>query len=235
MGDTGDSKKLTIDIVSDVVCPWCFIGKRRLEDALAMAPDLDVDLRWRPFQLDSTIPPGGISRREYVERKFGPERAGQVYERVRAVGEEVGIPFAFDKITRSPNTLDAHRLLRWAMEAGCQDILKERLLKLYFLEGADVGDHDVLARAAAECGMDEAETRRRLASEEDVESVRAEIDGLQKLGVNGVPFFIFGGKYGLSGAQPAEIIVQAMRQAAQDAPQDDHGSGDGEGADDKKA
>lgn len=214
MSNEGAKRKVTVDIVSDVVCPWCFIGKRRLEGALAMAPDLDIDLRWRPFQLDSTIPPGGISRKEYMDRKFGPERAATVHDRVREVGAEVGIPFAFEKITRSPNTLDAHRVLRWALEAGCQALLKERLMQLYFLEGADVGDIDVLAKAAGECGMDASDVRRRLASDEDVETVRAEIDRIHKLGVNGVPFFIVAGKYGLSGAQPSEIIVQALRQAA---------------------
>jgi predicted DsbA family dithiol-disulfide isomerase len=216
MNNSDAKTKLTVDVVSDVVCPWCFIGKRRLESALAMAPDLDVDLRFRPFQLDSTIPPGGISRKEYVERKFGPERAATIYERVRGVGEEVGIPFAFEKITRSPNTLDAHRLLRWALDEGCQELVKERLLSLYFLEGADVGDHEVLANAAADCGMNAEDVRRRLASDEDVESVRAEIDHIHKLGVNGVPFFIFGGRYALSGAQPPEALVEAMRKAAED-------------------
>ncbi|MDP2356121.1 MAG: DsbA family oxidoreductase [Beijerinckiaceae bacterium] len=214
MAESGDRKKITVDIVSDVVCPWCFIGKRRLENALAMAPDLDIDLRWRPYQLDSTIPPGGISRQDYMDRKFGPERAATVHDRVRTIGAEVGIPFAFEKIKRSPNTLDAHRLLGWALEAGCQEHLKERLMQLYFVEGADVGDHDVLAKAAADCGMDGDDVRRRLSSDEDVESTRSEIDRIQNLGVNGVPFFIIASKYGLSGAQPAETLVEAMRQAA---------------------
>ena len=214
MSESGEKKKLTVDVVSDVVCPWCFIGKRRLENALAMAPDLDIDLRWRPFQLDSTIPPGGISRQEYVDRKFGPERAAEIYDRVRSVGAEAGIPFAFEKISRSPNTLDSHRLLRWALDAGCQDLLKERLLRLYFIEGADIGDHDVLAKAACDCGMNAEDVRRRLGSDEDVESVRAEIDHVQKLGVSGVPFFILGGKYGLSGAQTSDALIEAMRQAA---------------------
>jgi predicted DsbA family dithiol-disulfide isomerase len=226
MSEDEGRKKLTVDIVSDVVCPWCFIGKRRLESALAMAPDLDVDLRWRPFQLDSTIPPGGISRQEYVNRKFGPDRASEIYNRVRSVGDDVGIPFAFDKITRSPNTLDAHRVLRWALDAGGQELLKERLLQLYFLEGADVGDHDVLADAAAACGMDREETRKRLDSDEDVESVREEIDRIHKLGVNGVPFFIFGGKYALSGAQPPEALLQAMRQAADEKAAEDDAAAD---------
>ena len=221
MSNDGAKRKVTVDIVSDVVCPWCFIGKRRLEAALAMAPDLDIDLRWRPFQLDATIPPGGISRKDYMDRKFGPERAATVHDRVREVGAEVGIPFAFEKITRSPNTLDAHRVLRWALESGCQPMLKERLMQLYFLEGADIGGHDVLAKAAADCGMDEADVRRRLESDMDVETVRAEIDRIHKLGVNGVPFFIVAGKYGLSGAQPSEIIVQALRQAANESDDDE--------------
>ncbi len=222
MSENGDGKKITVDIVSDVVCPWCFIGKRRLETALAMAPDLDVDLRWRPFQLDATIPPGGISRQDYMNRKFGPERAATVHDRVRALGAEVGIAFAFEKITRSPNTLDAHRLLRWALEAGCQALLKERLMQLYFVEGADIGDHDVLAKAAADCGMDGDAVRARLATDEDVESIRSEIERIHNLGVNGVPFFIIAGKYGLSGAQPAETLVEAMRQSvAEDAAKDD--------------
>ncbi len=220
MAESGERKKITVDVVSDVVCPWCFIGKRRLESALAMAPDLDVELRWRPFQLDSSIPPGGISRKEYMDRKFGPERAATVHDRVRAVGAEVGIAFAFDKIKRSPNTLDAHRLLFWALEAGCQERLKERLMQLYFLEGADVGDHDVLASAAAECGMDADTVRTRLSSEEDVETTRTEIDRIHSLGVNGVPFFIVASKYGLSGAQPAETLVEVMRQAINESAED---------------
>jgi predicted DsbA family dithiol-disulfide isomerase len=213
MSESGGKTKLTVDVVSDVVCPWCFIGKRRLESALAMTPDLDIDLRWRPFQLDSTIPPGGISRAEYVERKFG-DRAASIYDRVRAAGAEDGIPFAFEKIARSPNTLDAHRLLRWARDACCQSLLKERLLRMYFIEGADVGDHEVLLKAAVDCGMDAESIRMRLASDLDVENVRAEIDHIHKLGVNGVPFFILGGRFGVSGAQPPEALAAAMRQAA---------------------
>jgi predicted DsbA family dithiol-disulfide isomerase len=213
MSDSGGKTKLTVDVVSDVVCPWCFIGKRRLESALAMTPDLDIDLRWRPFQLDSTIPPGGISRADYVARKFG-DRAASIYDRVRAAGADDGISFAFEKITRSPNTLDAHRLLRWALDAGCQSLLKERLLRMYFMEGADVGDHEVLVKAAVDCGMDADLTRKRLASDLDVENVRAEIDHIQKLGVSGVPFFILGGRYGVSGAQPPEALAEALRQAA---------------------
>lgn len=208
--------QIEIDVVSDVVCPWCFVGKRRLEAARALAPDLDIVVRWRPYQLDDTIPPGGIARSEYLARKFSPEKAAEIYNRLNAVGAEAGIAFKFDAITRSPNTLDAHRLIRWAGEAGVQDIVKERLLALYFLEGADVGDPDVLARAAAACGMDGAAVGVRLGSDDDKDSVRADIEKAQSIGVNGVPFFIIDGRMGLSGAQPPEAIVAAMREALEE-------------------
>lgn len=205
--------RIEIDVVSDVVCPWCFVGKRRLEAARALAPDLDVIVRWRPYQLDDSIPPGGIARAEYLARKFGPEKAAEIYNRLNAVGAEAGIAFKFDAITRSPNTLDAHRLIRWAGEADVQDAVKERLLSLYFLEGADVGDPDVLAGAAAACGMDGSAIRAKLGSDDDKDAVRADIEKAQSIGVNGVPFFIIDGRLGLSGAQPPEAILAAMREA----------------------
>jgi predicted DsbA family dithiol-disulfide isomerase len=208
--------QIEIDVVSDVVCPWCFVGKRRLEAARALAPDLDIVVRWRPYQLDDTIPPGGIPRAQYLARKFGPEKAAEIYNRLNAVGAEAGIAFKFDAITRSPNTLDAHRLIHWAGESGLQDAVKERLLNLYFLEGADVGDPDVLASAAAACGMDGAAVRAKLASDDDKDAVRADIEKAQSIGVNGVPFFIIDGRLGLSGAQPPEAIVAAMREALEE-------------------
>ena len=206
-------QRVEIDVVSDVVCPWCFVGKRRLEEACALAPELEIFVRWRPYQLDDTIPQGGIPRAEYLSRKFGPGKAADMYARLNAVGAEVGIPFRFDAITRSPNTLDAHRLIRWAGETGVQDEVKERLLNLYFLEGVDVGDHDALAAAAADSGMDAAAVKARLASDEDKENVRADIQTARNLGVTGVPYFVIDGRIGLSGAQPAENIILAIRQA----------------------
>lgn len=209
----GERPRVSIDVVSDVVCPWCFVGKRRLETALASAPDVDAEVRWRPFQLDSTIPPGGISREEYLTRKFGPDRARQMYDRLNAIGAEAGIPFAFDRIARSPNTLDAHRLIRWASETNAQEAVQERLFNLYFIEGADIGDHAVLAEAAEACGLEGEQIRRRLATDEDVEAVQADIETAHRIGVSGVPFFIIDGKYGLSGAQEPSAIVAAIRQA----------------------
>ncbi len=202
-----------IDVVSDVMCPWCFVGKRRLEQALALTPDIPSAVFWRPFQLDGTIPKSGIAREEYLNRKFGPNRAKDMYGRLEKLGEEVGIPFAFGKIKISPNTLDAHRLLRWAQAAGTQSAVKEKLLTLFFIEGVDIGDPQVLADIGAAYGLDRDMVLRQLAGDTDEALVREEIENVQRMGINGVPFFIFNSRVGASGAQPAEVIVQAMRQS----------------------
>jgi predicted DsbA family dithiol-disulfide isomerase len=207
------SGPLTIDIVSDVVCPWCYIGKRNLEAALAARPVGDTEIRWRPYQLDATIPPEGIARRTYLERKFGT-RVDEIYARVAAAGREAGIDFAFDRIERSPNTLDAHRLIRWAQSAGRQNDMVEELFRSFFIEGRDIGDHAVLTEIAAAAGMDAEVVQRLLAEDADKEPVREEIATAQRLGVTGVPFFIFAGRFGLPGAQPAEILANAMSKAA---------------------
>ena len=204
---------LTIDVVSDAVCPWCFVGKRRLDEALDGLPDVPVEIRWRPFQLDASIPQGGISRVEYLTRKFGPERAHDMHERLTGVGAEAGIPFAFDKIVRSPNTLDAHRLIRWAQSTGRQSELVERLFNAYFIEGRDIGDRDTLAAIAGEFGFDRADIRARLDSDVDRADVEGDIETAQRIGVTGVPFFILDGKYGLSGAQPPETLAAAIEKA----------------------
>ena len=205
---------LTIDIVSDAVCPWCYVGKRKLEAALALKADVPVELRWRPYQLDPTIPPGGLARAEYMAKKFGSAgRVAEIYDRIESVGRDTGIAFAFDKIMRSPNTLDAHRLIRWSASAGKQDAVVERLFKAFFEEGADIGDHALLARVAGDCGMDAALVAELLAGEADKDAVRAEIAEAQKLGVTGVPFFIIGGRYAVSGAQSPEVLAQAIESA----------------------
>lgn len=204
---------MTIDVVSDVVCPWCYIGKRKLEAALQMAPAQAIDVRWRPFQLDPTIPAGGLGRKAYMEKKFGAERYRQIAATIAAAGREVGIEFAFERISVSPNTLDAHRLIRWAASVGRQGDVKERLMQLYFIEGRDIGDRAVLLEAAEGHGMDVALVERLLADGEDCDKVRAEIETAQRLGVTGVPFFIFAGKVGVAGAQPPEALLQAMAQA----------------------
>lgn len=202
-----------IDVVSDVVCPWCFVGKRRLEQALQLTPDLTTTVYWRPFQLDGTVPKGGIARADYLNRKFGADRAKDMYGRLERIGEEVGIAFAFDRIKTQPNTLDAHRLLRWAQDVGTQNAVKERLLTLFFLEGADIGDPEILADVGAANGLDRATTLRLLGSATDEAEVREEVASIQRMGINGVPFFIFNNRVGASGAQPAETLVQGMRQS----------------------
>ena len=210
---TAATPKVSVDIVSDVVCPWCYVGKRKFEGALAQLPDVDVQVRWRPFQLDPTIPQGGIDRMEYLTKKFGAERAGSMHHRLEDIGREAGVDFAFDKIARSPNTLDAHRLIRWAFTSGKQEAIVERLFRLYFIEGRDIGDRDLLADVASENGMDRAAIRARLDMDSDAADVQAEIESAVRIGVNGVPFFIIDGKYGLSGAQPSEAIAEAVRKA----------------------
>lgn len=205
---------LRVDVVSDVVCPWCFVGKRRLEAAARLLPDVVLDVHWRPFQLDHTIPQGGMPREAYLLNKFkDPERIAQMLQRLTAVGEAAGIPFAFDKIKVSPNTLDAHRLLRWAEPKGLQNLVKERLMTLYFIEGGNLADLEVLAEAAAQSGLDRTEMRDRLASDADVAAVRSDIAAAHRLGVTGVPFFIFGGALALPGAHEVPVMADAIRQA----------------------
>jgi predicted DsbA family dithiol-disulfide isomerase len=211
---TPTSDPITIDVVSDVVCPWCYVGKHRLEKALAMLPERKFAVFWRPFQLDPTIPKEGMPRQTYLERKFGRERLADLHKPLIEIGKAEGIRFAFDKITRSPNTLDAHRLLRWAHEAGKQNAMADRLFALYFTEGADIGNRDVLTKAAADVGLDAALVAQLLTTGADLDPVIAEINGAQKMGIGGVPTFILAGRFALSGAHPSETIRKAIEQTA---------------------
>jgi predicted DsbA family dithiol-disulfide isomerase len=208
-------RRLTVVVVSDVVCPWCYLGKRRLEAAAKLVPEIPLHIRWHPFQLDPTIPPEGIPRADYVRRKFGSSDAlDRPNAHLTKAGAEVGIPYAFDRITRSPNTIDAHRLIRWAAEAGHQDEMVERLFHLYFAEGADVGDHSVLTKAAADVGMDAADVAAAIATGRDRDAVQAEINAASAAGVTGVPCFIFDGHSAVMGAQSHELLASAIRQVA---------------------
>src|SRR5215471_16400832 len=163
---------LPIDMVSDVVCPWCFIGKRRLEKAIALWPDIAVEVRFRPYFLNPWVPRAGISREQYLTTKFGsPERYRAIAQRVAAAAAQEGLTYSIDGIKRQPNTLDCHRLIRWAGESGNAARMKQRLMDLYFTEGGDLTDREVLVKAAADCGLDAALVRERLASERDVDSV----------------------------------------------------------------
>jgi len=206
---------LVIDVVSDVVCPWCFIGKRHLEAALAGLPEAaGAIVRWHPFELNPDLSAEGVDRRDYLEAKFGgPQRAAEIYARVREAGARAGIAFDFDAIARQPNTRDAHRLVAWAQSRGDADALVERLFRAYFLEGQFVGDRDTLAALASEAGIDGDAARGWLDSGVGADEIGAAEERVRALGISGVPFFIFDGKVGLSGAQPPESIRAAIAQA----------------------
>ena len=207
---------VTIDVISDVVCPWCYLGKRRLEQALAIVPDVSAEVRWRPFQLDPSIPPEGIPRADYIRRKFGSlEALDAPNARLAAAGAAVGIAYAFDKIARSPNTIDAHRLIRWAAAAGVEEAMVERLFRFYFVEGADIGSREVLVRAAADIGMDAAAVAADLATDRDRAAVQADIDTASYAGVTGVPCFIMDGRSAVMGAQSPELLAAAIRRAVE--------------------
>lgn len=212
----GTEARVTIDVVSDVVCPWCYIGKRRLEAALDAQDRPSPIIRWHPFQLNPDIPAGGVDRRSYLEAKFGgPERAREIYARVEAAGREVGIAFAFDRIERQPNTLDAHRLIAWAQTVAAEqaDGLVERLFKAYFTEGANIGEAAVLAALAGEAGYDATAALAHLQSDEGRSSIAAADERSKEMGISGVPFFIFNRRLAVSGAQPPDILADALAQA----------------------
>ena len=163
------TQPVRIDVVSDVVCPWCFIGKHRLEKALALRPDIPVEVHWRPYFLNDWIPREGISREQYLTTKFGsPERYKGIAQRVTAAAAAEGLVYASDKMTRQPNTLDCHRLIRWAEGIGKAAEMKQRLMDLYFTEGADLTNHAVLVQAAADVGLDPEDIGAALASDQDV-------------------------------------------------------------------
>jgi len=210
-------RQLTVDIVSDVMCPWCYVGKRRFEKAKALRPDIELDPRWRPYQLDPSIPPEGIDRRDYLARKFGGDDAARrIYSAIEQAGEEEGIPFAFDRIERTPNTLDAHRLIRWAASGGHQDELVERLFALYFVEGADVGNRDVLLQAAVDSGMDGRLVGELIATDADRDLVEQEANLARQMGISGVPCFIVAGRYAVVGAESPELIASAFDRGLED-------------------
>ncbi len=206
---------LSIDVVSDVVCPWCYIGKRFLEKAIALKPDIPVEVRFRPYFLNPWVPREGISREQYLITKFGSvERYNANSQRVIDAAAHAGLVYARDKIKRQPNTLDCHRLIRWAGDNGAA--MKQRLMELYFSEGGDLTSRDVLVQAAVDCGLDGDEVRQKLATEEDVAEVEAEANSAKESGIDGVPCFIFGGLIGVSGAHPPDSLAQAIERAAQE-------------------
>ena len=211
------AEPLVIDVVSDVVCPWCFIGKKRLEDALELRPDIPVEIRWLPYFLNDWVPREGISRDEYLTAKFGsPERYKSIAGRVADAAAAEGLAYNVGGIARQPNTLDCHRLILWARSTGDPARMKQRLMELYFTEGADLTDREVLVKAAADCGMDAAVTRELLASDRDVERVTQEAEQAKEAGIDGVPCFILGGVMAVSGAQDPVYLADAMGRAVQE-------------------
>lgn len=211
---------ITVDVISDVICPWCWVGKRRLEKAVAAnAGTNEVVVRWHPFQLNPDMPKEGVERRAYRTAKFGSwERSLELDARLVAVGAGEGIEFAFDKIARTPNTLDAHRLIRLAGERGVQDAVVEALFRAYFTEGRDISDRGTLLDVVAGAGLDRNRSETELAGDGGLGAVRAEEEEARRLGVQGVPFFVVNGELALSGAQPPETFLAAFGRASDTRP-----------------
>jgi predicted DsbA family dithiol-disulfide isomerase len=198
---------IRIDVFSDVVCPWCFIGKRRLEQAIATRPRRNVSIQWRAFQLNPDMPRDGMHRQHYVEAKFGgPDRAEQIYRNIADAGESVGLDFAFEKIQRTPNTVTVHRLIYWATHQGQADTLVEALFRGYFFDGRDIGSIDVLSEVASECGLDGDAAKAYLGSDHGLREVAAETRYAYENGITGVPCFIFNRRYAVAGAQEPEAF-----------------------------
>jgi len=206
---------LPIDVVSDVVCPWCYIGKRLLEKAIALKPEIPVEVRFRPYFLNPWVPREGMSREDYLIAKFGSvERYNSNSQRVVDAAGYAGLTYARDKIKRQPNTLDCHRLILWAGRDGKAAQMKQRLMELYFAEGGDLTDREVLIKAAGDCGMDPARVRELLPSDADVAEVEREAQSAKEAGIDGVPCFIFGGLLAVSGAQAPDYLAQAIERAS---------------------
>jgi predicted DsbA family dithiol-disulfide isomerase len=212
---SGMPARVQIEVVSDVVCPWCYIGKHRLERALALTPNTPVQVEYRPYFLNPWIPREGIDRKTYLETKFGSvARYAAIAERVAAAAAAEGLVYASDKISRQPNTRDCHRLIRWARDGADPARVKQRLMELYFAQGADLSDREVLVQAAKDCGMDGDLIRQRLGSDDDVEAIESEANAAKDAGIEGVPTFIFDSSLAISGAQPPDYLATAITRIA---------------------
>ncbi|HWA92358.1 MAG TPA: DsbA family oxidoreductase [Rhizomicrobium sp.] len=212
---------MQIDVISDTVCPWCFIGKRRLARALELRPEVEFDVQWRPYRLDPAVPKGGVDRRTYMRNKFGDGPNVQAMgEALRAEGAREGIDFDFDRIERRPDTLDSHRLIRWAAAAGLQDSMVERLFGAYFLEGRDIGDAGVLEYLAADIGMDSIQVAEMLSGDTDLAAVEREAKLASEMGITGVPTFIFASRYVISGAREPELLARVIDKALEAADEE---------------
>ena len=205
-------KTIQIDIVSDVMCPWCYIGKRRLERAMKSLDGLLAEITWRPFQLDETLPLEGKDRKQYLSEKFGGLKNAQgIYDAIKRAGDQENIPFAFEKIKKSPNTLNCHRLIKWSKSVMKQNEVIEELFQQYFVEGGDLTNNELLIDVASKVGMDAELVRELLNSDRDLTETKSEIETAKKMGVSGVPCFIFGGTYAVSGAESPEVLANTMK------------------------
>lgn len=210
------ANKIQVDIVSDVMCPWCFIGKRRFEKALKMLTDFNVIARWRPFLLDPTIPEQGKDRKVYLIEKFGSlEAASKLYAQIEAVGLQEGIKFSFETIEKSPSTMNCHRLIKWSQASGQQNQLVELLFKSYFIDGVDLSQSDALVNIAGIVGMDKKLVAELLKTTKDVELTKSDIDHARQIGITGVPVFIVNGKHAIVGAESPEKIFNVIKLAAE--------------------
>lgn len=197
---------ILLEIYSDPICPWCYIGKARLDRALESRPDHPFEVRWQPFQLNPDMPQDGMDRAEYMALKFGDDQAVIVAHRpVIEAAEEAGLTLALPAITRTPNTLDAHRVIHWAGLEGRQSAMVSALFRAYFREGRDIGDRDTLLDLARQSGLDQSMIARLLASDADRVLIREADRMARARGISGVPFFVIDGKYAVSGAQPVQV------------------------------
>ena len=210
--------RLTIEVVYDLVCPWCYLGTRRLLLTVRRRPDLIVDIVWRPFLLNPDMPRAGMARSDYVVRKFGGEdRARRLYASIAEVGQAEGLSFRFDRVRRTPSSIDAHRLARWAARFGRPDNVVEALFAAHFSDGRDLGDPSVLAAVALSCGLDPVAARVMLGSDAEADGVHADNLRAHRLGINGVPCFVIGGRHAIAGAQEPEVIERLLDVAAVEA------------------
>ncbi|MGB3626201.1 MAG: DsbA family oxidoreductase [Henriciella sp.] len=215
--------KLTIEMVSDPVCPWCWLGLRRIQSAIDLVPEIDVELLFKPFELDPTIPEGGVNYRDYMAKKFGPETEEGRWSAMRQAlieyGEAEGIPYHFNDLKHRPNSFDAHRLVRWAQGQGKGAEAKEALFSAYFEHARDIGDHDVLADIAENIGLERDIVEKLLASDADVAETREEEELFRQMGIGGVPTYIAMRKVAVQGAESAEKLAKFIRATAAQMPQ----------------
>ena len=215
--------RLTVDIISDIVCPWCYVGKRHLELAINSMPDMAFDIRWRPYQLNPQMPKQGMARDEYMAQKFGEgSPTKNFYKQLEDIGQDLDINFKFNAIEFAPNTLDAHRLIHWAGgkngdydggKLGHQNRLMTKLFEIYFEQGGDLGDQNVLIEAAKSMGMNGELVSELLQSEHDVDAIKEQVAMAAKMGISGVPCFIIENKYAVMGAQKPQALVEAFVSA----------------------